>query len=42
MNGNLTLLNMTKNRLTVDQKKIINNERTVDCNQLVPIKYQWA
>ncbi len=33
---------MTKERVTVDKKRIINNERTVDVNQLVPIKYQWA
>lgn len=33
---------MSKNRITVDDKKIINNDRTVDCNQLVPIKYKWA
>ncbi len=37
-----SLLNMSKDRLTVDKKKIINNDRTVDCNQLVPIKYKWA
>jgi len=33
---------MTKERVTVDKKRIINNERTVDVNQLVPIKYKWA
>ncbi len=37
-----SLLNMSKERLTADKKKIINNDRTVDCNQLVPIKYKWA
>src|SRR3989338_10915095 len=42
MTGNSSLLNMTKTRLTLDDKKVINNDRTVDCNQLVPIKYQWA
>lgn len=34
--------NMSKERVTVDNKKVINNDRTVDCNQLVPIKYKWA
>lgn len=33
---------MSKERMTVDRKKIINNDRTVDCNQLVPIKYRFA
>ena len=33
---------MTKTRVTADHKRIINNDRTVDCNQLVPIKYKWA
>jgi ribonucleoside-diphosphate reductase beta chain len=33
---------MSKHRITVDQKRIINNDRTVDVNQLVPIKYKWA
>lgn len=33
---------MTKDRVTIDNKRIINNDRTVDCNQLVPIKYRWA
>ena len=42
MSVNSSLLNMSKDRLTADHKKIINNDRTVDCNQLVPIKYQWA
>jgi len=42
MNANSSLLNMTKDRLTTDKKKIINNDRMVDCNQLVPIKYKWA
>ncbi len=35
-------IKMTKERVTVDNKRIINNDRTVDCNQLVPIKYKWA
>ncbi|MCA9406747.1 MAG: ribonucleotide-diphosphate reductase subunit beta [Candidatus Omnitrophica bacterium] len=35
-------LKMTHDRVTMDNKKIINNDRTVDCNQLVPIKYRWA
>lgn len=33
---------MSKDRVTAQSKKIINNDRTVDCNQLVPIKYKWA
>lgn len=33
---------MSKDRVTIDNKRIINNDRTVDCNQLVPIKYRWA
>lgn len=33
---------MSKDRMTASNKKIINNDRTVDCNQLVPIKYKWA
>ena len=33
---------MTRQRITVENKRIINNDRTVDCNQLVPIKYKWA
>ena len=33
---------MSKERITADKKKIINNDRTVDCNQLMPIKYKWA
>ena len=37
-----SLLNMSKDRLTIDKKRIINNDRAVDCNQLVPIKYKWA
>ena len=28
--------------MTADIKRIINNDRMVDCNQLVPIKYKWA
>ncbi len=35
-------MKMSKQRVTADDKKIINNDRTVDCNQLVPIKYKWA
>jgi len=35
-------IQMSKHRVTVDQKKVINNDRTVDVNQLVPIKYKWA
>ena len=33
---------MSQERVTVDNKRILNNDRTVDCNQLVPIKYKWA
>src|SRR3990167_1319956 len=33
---------MSKQRITVDNKRVINNDRKVDCNQLVPIKYKWA
>mgnify|MGYP001576293340 CR=1 FL=1 len=33
---------MSKDRVTASNKKILNNDRTVDCNQLVPIKYKWA
>jgi ribonucleoside-diphosphate reductase beta chain len=35
-------LKMSKDRITIDNKKVINNDRAVDCNQLVPIKYKWA
>ena len=35
-------LRMTKERVAVDKKRIINNDRVVDVNQLVPIKYKWA
>ena len=35
-------IRMTKDRVSVDNKRIINNGRTTDANQLVPIKYQWA
>jgi len=35
-------LRMTKERVTADKKRIINNDRVVDVNQLVPIKYKWA
>ncbi|VAX36462.1 Ribonucleotide reductase of class Ia (aerobic), beta subunit [hydrothermal vent metagenome] len=35
-------LRMTRDLVSADNKKIMNNDRTVDCNQLVPIKYQWA
>ncbi len=34
--------NKTKERITLENKRIINNDKTVDCNQLVPIKYKWA
>ncbi len=35
-------IRMTRDRVSADNKRIINNDRTVDVNQLVPIKYQWA
>ena len=35
-------IRMTKDRVSADNKFIINNDRTVDVNQLVPIKYKWA
>ncbi len=35
-------IRMSKERVTAEKKRIINNDRTVDCNQLVPIKYKWA
>ena len=37
-----TFLNMSTDRMTAEKKRIINNDRTVDCNQLVPLKYRWA
>jgi len=33
---------MSTERVTTDNKRVFNNDRTVDCNQLVPIKYKWA
>ena len=33
---------MTRERMSAENKRIINNDRTVDVNQLVPIKYKWA
>lgn len=38
----ISKIQMTKERITADNKRILNNGRMVDCNQLVPIKYQWA
>ena len=35
-------IRMTRERVSVENKTIINNGRTVDVNQLVPIKYKWA
>lgn len=35
-------IRMTRERVSVDNKRIILNGRTVDVNQLVPIKYKWA
>jgi len=37
-----TCFHISKQRITAENKKILNNDRTVDCNQLVPIKYKWA
>lgn len=37
-----TKIEMTSTRVKADDKRIINNGTTVDCNQLVPIKYRWA
>ena len=35
-------IRMTRDRVSADNKRIILNNRTVDVNQLVPIKYKWA
>jgi ribonucleoside-diphosphate reductase beta chain len=35
-------IRMTRDRVTAENKRVINNDRTVDVNQLVPIKYRWA
>lgn len=35
-------IRMTSDRVSADDKRLILNDRTVDCNQLVPIKYKWA
>ncbi len=35
-------IRMTRERVSADNKKVILNGRTVDVNQLVPIKYKWA
>src|SRR4029077_15516509 len=35
-------IRMTRERVSADSKRIILNGRTVDVNQLVPIKYKWA
>jgi len=35
-------IRMTRERVSADNKRIILNSRTVDVNQLVPIKYKWA
>jgi len=35
-------MRITEDRVTLDKKRIINNDRVVDVNQLVPIKYKWA
>ena len=35
-------IRMSRERVSVDNKRIILNNRKVDINQLVPIKYKWA
>lgn len=35
-------IRMTRERVSSDNKRLILNSRTVDVNQLVPIKYKWA
>ncbi len=35
-------IRMTDERVSADKKRVINNDRVVDVNQLVPIKYKWA
>lgn len=35
-------MRMTRDRVSAENKRILNNGRTVDVNQLVPIKYKWA
>ncbi len=35
-------IRMTKERVSAEKKRVINNDRIVDVNQLVPIKYRWA
>jgi ribonucleoside-diphosphate reductase beta chain len=35
-------IRMTRERVSADNKRILLNGRTVDVNQLVPIKYKWA
>jgi len=37
-----TSIRKTEDRVTADKKRIINNDRVVDVNQLVPFKYKWA
>ena len=37
-----TSLRKTTDRISADQKRIINNDKVVDVNQLVPFKYKWA
>ncbi len=37
-----SIIRMTKDRVSAENKCLINNGRTVDVNQLVPIKYKWA
>ncbi|MFT5169982.1 MAG: ribonucleoside-diphosphate reductase beta chain [Candidatus Omnitrophota bacterium] len=35
-------IKMSKDRMTAGNKRILNNDSTVDCNQLIPLKYKWA
>ncbi len=35
------IIPMTKDRIKIEHKRIINN-KSVDVNQLIPIKYEWA
>lgn len=37
-----TSLRKTTDRVSSDKKRIINNDKVVDVNQLIPIKYKWA
>ncbi|MFZ5801589.1 MAG: ribonucleotide-diphosphate reductase subunit beta [Candidatus Omnitrophota bacterium] len=41
MNKKDYIIPMTKERIRIEDKRIINN-KAVDVNQLIPIKYEWA